>query len=423
MPDYSLIMKSSIFPGTSVYKHNLTDLAPGWRRSLAWKGGPWLGTFRVYHDRDFLDDIFYQGVGAHIEEKVHANLTWDGFIWEVDYVTFDELQWTRKGTRGKRLRRTYDDMFNRVKVVYTDPSTSIAGETSWHNDAISQNLYGIKEEVLYREIDSTGATEMAQEFLQLHSSMAPKIAGLEEKVEQPFVEVTVVGYVALAQFRYSTTPDQSASTVGAWVEDIFDTDLQFLNKGILASNTTNIDKYVSEKMRAWALLEELLTLRGPADERYRIHVLPGRTIRYEEWNPEPIGLFYNSRLSSRNYVDLESDPRLVQPGIYRDVGSMPAFGAYPQVSSDPFFLMPVDFLLDTIEVNQKGLLVPRLGLYEDEEAWRTFEIHEEAGAASDSAAPPDPYDIGDIWHLITPYMDDPPDSPPPAPGPPGPGTP
>jgi hypothetical protein len=196
------------------------------------------------------------------------------------------------------------------------------------------------------------------------------LIALEEKVTESFLEVSVVGYVASAQFQFTDTIDDSSSSVGAWVENIFDTDLEFVNRSRRAANTRSVYQSLGERMRTWDILENLLTMRGPSDEHYNIVFEPGRVVNYDIWGPEPIGLYWNGALTTKNFDNMEERPRLVKPGVYRDTEG--GLSVPTKAVSGSFFLSPQDFLLETIEVDEKGELVPRLGVYEDEEALRTF---------------------------------------------------
>ena len=300
--------------------------------------------------------------------------SWEGMVWELDFVDYDVLGWTRYSKRGRRRRRSYEDMFNRVMVAYTTPG-GVSGETAWYDDLISQGIYGIKEEVIYRDIAASGAAEVAQEFLAMHSYPDARLIALEENVEEPLLEVTVVGYIATANFRFTQTIDDSSSNVGAWVEDIFDVDLlEFLIRSRRAPNTRSIDQSLDERMRALSLLENLLTLRDGSGTQFNITVGPGRLISYDVWSPTPIGYFWNGLLTTHLYDSLEDRPRLIPPGIYRDMGFIPQ--AVPVVTTNSFFERPQDFLLETIEIDDEGRVIPRLGVYEEEESLRIFDLEE-----------------------------------------------
>jgi len=375
--DYSLHLSGSYLTGASPIME-LTSSAHKWKRSRTFTGGPWLGTFELHEDRGVLEQLFYEGLGYDLKERSFGIPTWDGLIWELDFVDYDDLNWTRYTKRGRRRRRTYENLFNKVKVVYNDPTTSppTSGETSWYEDSLSQVLYGIKEEIIYRDTDATNAAEIAQEFLAMHSNADPALIALEENVEEPYLEVTVSGYIATANFRYSqTVDDEAADDVGEWIQEIFDIDLlEFFTVGKRAVNTRAITRSLGERMRAWSLLENLLTLRDGSGNQFNITVDPGRKINYDVWSPSPLGYYWNGSLTTPLYDSLEDRPRLIHPGIYRDMGYIPQ--AVPVSVANSFFLHKQDFLLETIEIDETSKLIPRLGVYEDEEALRIFSFGE-----------------------------------------------
>lgn len=367
--DYSLELYGPVKQGQNPLM-GLTNLVKNWKRSTTFTGGPWQGSFKIFGDRDFLEQWFYQNLGYHVVETSYGVTTWEGLVWELDFVDFDVLQWTRFSRRGRRRRRTYESLANRVLVAYNDPETGANGESAWFDETVSQGLYGIKEEVLYRDVQDAIADEVAAEHLEMHAYPDPQLISFEENVDEPYLEVNVVGYVATAQFQYTETIDDTTVDVATWVADIFDTDLEFLSKSRVAANARVIDQSLGERMRAWDLLENLLTLRDGSGNHFNITIEPGRVISYDQWSPTPIGYFWNSALVSPHYNNLEERPRLVRPGIYRDSGFLSGYSTR-QVSGS-FFEEPGDFLLETVEVDEEGRLIPRLGIYEEEESLRTF---------------------------------------------------
>ncbi len=367
--DYTIRIHKRALQGAAPIME-VTNIIEDWSRSTTFTGGPWNGTFKVFGERDILEQWFYEFLGYHVVEQSFGEVTWEGLIWEIDFVDFDKLHWTRFTKRGRRRRRTLENMFNRVLVAFSDPTDQSQGETAWFDDLVSQGLYGIKEEVIYRDVEQGIADTVAEEFLAMHAHPDPQLIALEENVEEPFLEITAAGYVATAQFQFTNTIDDTNQDVGTWVEDILDTDLQFLSKFRSVLNTRPIFQSLGERMRAWDLLENLLTMRGPSDEHYNLTIGPDRRINYDIWLPDPIGYYWNGALTTVNFGNMEERPRLVRPGIYRDTGLTSSYPT-PAVSGS-FFESPQDFLLETIEVDAEGQLVPRLGVYEDEEALRTF---------------------------------------------------
>ncbi len=349
---------------------DLTTLQDDWKRSNTFFGGPWTGTFTIKGDQQLMETIFYNQLGSHFEEHYDGVLTWEGLIWEMDYV-FVERGYSREPF-GRRLRMSMDTLYNRVKVEWTDPFDNTSGTTAWQSDTASIAHFGRKDVVIRKTIASADALEAGQEFLQISAPASPDIVGFET-VEEPFLEVTVVGYAMTAQYRFTDTADDSLTDVDTWIQDVIATDLEFITAGSIAVNARAIRQSLTSDTRAWDLLNDLLTLRDGTDNRFNLYFETGRVAHYRKWTNKPIGLFWNGRFMSTGFKDLQDEAWAVRPGIYRDM-TVHGTAQTIQVSDDPFFESVGDFLMETVEVDAKGQIIPRLGEYEDEESLRTFEF-------------------------------------------------
>lgn len=348
----------------------LSNAAFEWKRSKTFVGSDLIGTFTLMGPIDILEHWFYDLLGAHIEEHSFGQQTWEGFIWEMDLAAPGHTR--SPARRWKRRRRSYETLFNRVRCDYTDPDTGITGSTAWVSDSASIARYGQKEEIIQRDLNATNALEAANEYLETFAFAPPLLISFDAPSEAAFLEVTVVGYWATAAFRFTATADGSTSDVGSWVDDIFTTDLEFLTNRKVASNSRAIVQELSTPTRANQVLEDLLTLRKPiSGDRYNIEVWNEREIVYLDFPNDPIGKLSNGELQTLGGATLEQTPRVIEPGIYRDMDYQA--GVFQQVpGSNSYFATPADILIETIEVDAEGLVIPRLGVYSDEEALRTF---------------------------------------------------
>lgn len=354
---------------------DITYKVSKWRRSTALSGGSWRGTFRLDGTKEELEDWFYNGLGRHIEEHSNGRLTWSGFIWEIDYVQPAEFTWFTSNKRGRRQRRTLEPLLNEVMAVYTDPSTDppTTGETAWQSDDASKAHWGTKQEIIYETLDATAALQRAQDTLAAFAIPFPEVVGIENNAPEPYIEVVVAGYVNTAQWLYVTTDNGNQDDISDWINDLLDTDINntFLIKGSIASNLNDVYRYLPNARKAWEVLEDLVTLRGPADERYIFEITPDRVINYKEWSREPIGYFFNGRFVDLGYNNLEDTPREIRPGVYRSLGfGDPSYKS--TLSADSLLLAPQDFLLESIEIRENNTIVPRLGFFDQEESLRSF---------------------------------------------------
>lgn len=382
---FSIVASESLPSGRGVLanlEHNMSD----WSRSTQFEGGAWRGTFRLDGPKGMLENWFYNGLARHIEEWSWGMNTWTGLVWEIDFVQPSRTSWFfpfwpyRSPRPGRRMRRTLEDVFNAVKVFYTDPSTDppTTNETSWYNDTVSQFWLGTKQEILYEYMSAASAAARAQEFLDRAATAVPVVMGVEQEVVDPYLEIVVAGYVATGQYEFVTSDNGNQDDVSDWVDAILGGDMgDFLQKGMVDPNTTQVYRYLPNKRRGWEVLEDLVTLRDTSDNRFRLIVDNDQHVHYKIWDREPIGYFWGGRFVNRSYSDLEKNPRLMQPGVYRTLGfGDPTYLPYLS-SGEGLLLSPYDMLVESIEVNQDDSFNVRLGIYDDEEALRSFVFKKE----------------------------------------------
>lgn len=369
MSDYKLTAFTPILEGQA-FLAEITAAVEDWWRIYAFRGGPWLGGFRMRGEKRTLEQWFYEQLGAHIVEESYGDKSWYGMAWTFDFVYPDKLNWNRIGKRGRRLRRSYDALVNRAKLKYTDPDTNSTGETSWSTNAASITRYGRKDDILYQEIETGNANDSLLDFLGLAGEIEPEFVGVENDVDEPYLDVTVTGYVGTAQMRFIETDDDSSDTVSGWVNAILNTDCEFLSVGRITSNSKAITRTVRSPMRAWSQIEALLDMKDASGNRYNVTIDPTLAAHYEVWQPDPVGFFWNGRFVSTAFEDLEEKPRLIKPGIYRDL-----LRAETHVLQDTerFFQSPNDFFVAAFEVDSRGRLLPRLSTYSQEESLRSLQ--------------------------------------------------
>jgi hypothetical protein len=362
--DYTLRMFTSVAQGKQPIGTITADVFD-WKRSKTFVGTDWRGTFKMRGPQTVLEKLFYEGLGYHIQEHSYGGRTWIGFIWEMDLVT-------PGGRRARRRRRSYDTLFNYVRCDYTDPADGTTGSTSWYSDNASIARYGRKEEILQRNLNATNAAEAAQEFLELSSGASPTLVSFEGNVDEPILEVTLAGYITTASFRFTLTTDNSASTVSNWVTAVVNTDCEFLSPLKIDTNSRSIQRSLTTPTRALTLLEDLLSLRDGSGNSFNIVTNPDRKLSYKQLSNSPIGQIRGGVFHTMSGQNLEDVPRIMQAGIYRDSDYLAGIKGQTVLTSNTFFATPADFLLETVEINETGEVVPRLGLYEDEEAVTTF---------------------------------------------------
>ena len=83
--DYTLALHTSLLASNSPTAHPITDLALGWKRSIRFQGGFWLGSFTVLDELDVLQDLFYVHRGSRLLERsgtgTEQSLSWEGMFY------------------------------------------------------------------------------------------------------------------------------------------------------------------------------------------------------------------------------------------------------------------------------------------------------------------------------------------------------
>jgi hypothetical protein len=191
-------------------------------------------------------------------------------------------------------------------------------ETSWYTDDDSIDTYGRIEEIIYLD-GVIAATAEAQAQTHLAQSAFPVSSIISVRANNDLkLEVTAVGYVYTINNRYVTAGDGTNQNLSAFLEDIVDTDCDFVTKGDIESNTTQVRTAFDVDMRAWDALVALTEI-GDATQPFIIQVKNGQRLTYEALNSKPT-LFWRGRsLHTAAGTNLSINPWAVQPGILRDL--------------------------------------------------------------------------------------------------------
>lgn len=88
-------------------------MAGTWRHSKRRVGGDWIASARYEGSTDELEEMFYEGLMREVRASVGGILVWRGFCAEV-----------RLHLRGVEYVRSWFEMANRVKVIYTHIGTN-----------------------------------------------------------------------------------------------------------------------------------------------------------------------------------------------------------------------------------------------------------------------------------------------------------
>jgi hypothetical protein len=126
------------------FRRNVTpNLQASWRRSIRDVGGYWIGTAQWEGSSAEMLDLFQTGMLLEILETTGGMITWQGFL--------SEMALTYK---GQRYTRSWADIANRVKVVY-----SLMGTNQITNNSCETTVWDAYGTPTTRAISTTWATK------------------------------------------------------------------------------------------------------------------------------------------------------------------------------------------------------------------------------------------------------------------------
>jgi hypothetical protein len=215
--------------------------AVGWRRSIRGIGGYWQGEFTLYGDEADLAQFFYSHLGGHIEEYSGGHKTWEGMIYEMELTT-----------DGTSRRRSFDSMFNHVRVRYINTDNEILLTDAVTNDA-SILAYGQKEMIWPLDgQDQTPAEAVRDSLLADFAWPRGRTNGTTlGTIGKRSLFVRVCGYSFTANWEYESVGDDTDDNLSTWIDEIITTDCAFLTSGNIRSNTLQVRKETRIEMRCW----------------------------------------------------------------------------------------------------------------------------------------------------------------------------
>ena len=287
--------------------------ARGWRRSIRGFGGYWQGEFTLYGNTNDLAHFFYHNLGGHIEERSGGKKTWEGLIYEMELTT-----------DGSTRRRTFDSMYNHVRVQYYDTNNELNITSAATNDGSIQT-YGRRELIWPLDSqDQTPAENVRDKLLQELAYPRAKTAGTELGiVGDASLFVRACGYVFTANWRYESAGDDTDDDLSTWVEEIIATDCtDFLQQGRVQANTDPVRKETRIEMRAWDVITKMLEIGiddGTNQVPARAYVDNERFLHYEEINTTPVYFKRGGGFYTAAGARTEANPWQVKPAVVRDL--------------------------------------------------------------------------------------------------------
>ena len=306
----NLLLRERAKAGTDTYINNITSLARDWQRTTRAIGGYWLGDFIVGLDTLSQMDMirfFEQYLGCKVIEKTSGIVTWEGEIAEMD-LTVDDITY-RRTLNPERWH-------NRVKVHYTDNTSSNATETAWAENSDSIDVYGESEYIDVVGDHYTSASAEALRDRRLTENAYPiavptgmAAQGTRTERDAPSLHVICQGYVFSMNRQYRET-DTAAAAMSTQITTLVG-ESEFVTAGSIETNSDTVAISCSEvATRLWDLIDEFIAMGDTSGNRWAGGVYNGLKLDYKQAETSVTHYWRDGQL-----VDKRSKP--VMPSIIR----------------------------------------------------------------------------------------------------------
>lgn len=299
-----------------------------WKRNsyshvLRAMGGFWSSKFTLEVDKlgkENLEDYLLNGLMRDVSSYgPNGDLAFNGYINKVVYKT-----------PGGTITTTLEDMANKVWARYLTANDGLPKQTTPVTDAVSQGLYGIKEEVLSGGVIPTAAnaTQAAQVYLDQYSNPARprfRIKQAREAARDRGISLDIFckGYIqTLFWRRYNQVATTGLQDANDQLQDIVDAVGEFVASTKLEANTIQVGRVYDMDIPALDAIFGVTRMSNASNKRFIIGMYEDRRLVYKQGRDlaaDPTLLKYGFRISGNELLvrNLQSsefvNPALIRP--------------------------------------------------------------------------------------------------------------
>lgn len=254
---------------------NLADKLNSYTDVIVAQGGYDSASIELVSFKEDLEDWIENGLGRHIEVyNPSLDKRWEGFANEV-VVTIGPLSLTI----GPLL-----NVVNRAHLQYVDFTTKKDDTTATSNDTDSQDLFGIRYQVLSTgEVSSTNASSILSTFIA--ESRYPELSQALAQAGELSVVINCLGYYHLLDYPYNNATDNTYTLLEK-LQEVMETDPNTLfstDYTQMDANTLSVYETEDSDREAWEIIKDLVAM-GPdsGNNRMIFGIYEDRTAYYNE---------------------------------------------------------------------------------------------------------------------------------------------
>jgi len=297
-----------------------------YKQTIRGQGGYWTADFTLFAGNEYSlaeqANLYDRLLFHKVEVWVDGVVVWRGIIWQMDYVAY-----------GLKKRRDLGTMWNAWKAVYSMAGDNLEHETEWATNSDSIRRYGRREQIVKVE-NATLAQATAKAQVELNKNAYPMSKHVGWTGEPDGLFIQCVGLIFTAQNTYCTITDVGATGVSTFVQNIIQTDLEFLKAGRIASNNLSVEREQQSPTRCWDLLLRLAEL-GDGTKPFLLTADDDGYISYAPLDSTPMCEWHGA--FGMRYRDGARSGWMTRPCVLRDMteqaGAAPA-GSFLQDRRD-----------------------------------------------------------------------------------------
>jgi hypothetical protein len=238
------------------------------------EGGFYRATYRIYGERTFLEEMFFNGLGRHVVIYDNAGLVvWEGKNFEMNLVI-----------KNIKASISIKEEYNNVWMRYRINGGTTTAESTAQADAASQARYGKRDYVLSGgELDSsTIADQISTRVLALNRTCKPIITPNTNVQEtEPYIEIIACGYFDTLTWQvYAQTAATGSQAASSEVTDIITAKGQYVASSNIIGNGTSVSKVYNIARKAGDIIQDIARLGDPSGNRWLPYMLKDRTFYY-----------------------------------------------------------------------------------------------------------------------------------------------
>jgi len=345
-PDYNLLIRTPVHKlasktdtPTSIPGGNITErVQETWQRNKVWSLGDDIGRFSIIGDIGEVIQYYNNWLTFDVAEISGGITTWNGRIvkmtlnWGVMPLTFD-----------------ISDMYNKVTATIGD---GIGTYTAAAENTYSQEAYGLRHEFILPGVETTAEANAERDaFLASHAwpSETPSGGDASRMLKGiAKLDVYAAGYKSTLNDLYaddtSITPADGVSTA----LEVVIGDALYVNDRSIGTNSTKLYDDV-DLIKTGDLVEKLMAVSDGSSGLFRGWIDGNRNFYYRAIDNTPAYVIRNGKVFGSAGSHAEISPRLLEPGIYRNL-DLPVSGPH----RDSFFADRRDIWVDGIFVDREG---------------------------------------------------------------------